>query len=141
MPIAAVARARRDRELAGVPTLPSQCAALGRGVGVALHLLELVATAGRRRARRPRRPARGASIRLSLDHRIASWRSPASAPGTPQGEALRRWGWVAVIALWGGLLAALGAGTANDLSGITLHFLDVGQGDAALSGHPRDDGS
>ena len=47
------------------------------------------------------------------------------------GEAIRRWGWAAVVVLWASLFWSWSPHPANSGSGLTLHFLDVGQGDGA----------
>jgi competence protein ComEC len=47
-------------------------------------------------------------------------------------EALRRWSWAGVVTLWAGTLWVWAPGSAHAGSGLTLHFLDVGQGDGAL---------
>ncbi len=60
---------------------------------------------------------------------LAGW---SISGGTTRWEAARRWGVVAALAAWGG--AGLNAfRTLHDASsGLALHFLDVGQGDACL---------
>jgi len=53
---------------------------------------------------------------------------------TTRVEAGRRAAWIAVAAVWTWLAIALGSGLISrpdEGSGLTLHFLDVGQGDAA----------
>ena len=54
---------------------------------------------------------------------------------TTRAEAVRRVAWFGVISVWGWLAVGLGSGLRgrpDEGSGLTLHFLDVGQGDAAL---------
>jgi competence protein ComEC len=46
-------------------------------------------------------------------------------------EAGRRAGWIATVCLWLALVRAGVAGATDGSGGLTLHFLDVGQGDAA----------
>lgn len=99
------------------------------GSGLALHLLELLATAGAAvpgghivtepelRSTLPWIAMLGGSLWAFGRH--TTWR-----------EAARRWSWMGVATLWGGVL--WGWTPADRGSGLTLHFLDVGQGDGAL---------
>jgi competence protein ComEC len=54
---------------------------------------------------------------------------------TTRPEAVRRSAWLGIAALWAWLAVALASGLRgrpDEGSGLTLHFLDVGQGDAAV---------
>jgi competence protein ComEC len=54
------------------------------------------------------------------------------AGGTSKWEALRRWALALVLVIWSGTLVALSETGHAATSDFTLHFLDVGQGDAAV---------
>ncbi|MDQ3224045.1 MAG: MBL fold metallo-hydrolase, partial [Gemmatimonadota bacterium] len=98
--------------------------------GLALHLLEVLATAG---AAIPGGHTVGvAELRSAAPWAvclavslwcIGKWNTLA--------EALRRWSWAGVVLLWGSLVWAWAPRAADTGSGLALHFLDVGQGDGA----------
>lgn len=106
--------------------------ALAAGSGLALHLLELAAVAG---AAVP-----GGHVILEPGNTAAAvpWVAGLAlglwAIGSCNtiAETGRRVGWVTSAALWAGLLRTLAPGSGDEARGLTLHFLDVGQGDAAL---------
>jgi competence protein ComEC len=131
IPIAAVAVPGVLASILVFPLWPGLAGALAAGSGVALHLLELAASAGAAipggHVIQPAEPRSAIVWTIGLAVALAGIGARATL-----GEAVRRWGWAAVVALWVGLAEGLAAGTANVSSGLTLHFLDVGQGDAAL---------
>jgi competence protein ComEC len=113
------------------PLWPGLAGALAGGAGLGLHLLEALATVGAAvpgghvvtvaepTATVPWLLALGLSLWATRRHNTAA-------------EAVRRWSWSGVAALWL-LLAWQSAPRAADTgSELALHFLDVGQGDGAL---------
>jgi competence protein ComEC len=113
------------------PLWPWLAAALAGGAGLALHLLELLATGGA--AVPGGHVIRAAELRSAGPWLVvlvlSLW---AIGRRNTVAEALRRWSWAAVAALWAGLLWSGVPGSADTGSGLALHFLDVGQGDGAL---------
>ena len=105
--------------------------ALASGSGLALHLLELLAMAGsavpggHTIATAELRSALPWVVGLALSLWCIGKRNTLA-------EAMRRWAWAGVVVLWGSLLWAGVPRDANTGSGLTLHFLDVGQGDGAV---------
>lgn len=131
IPLAALAVPGVLASLLTYPILPALAEALAGGAGLALHLLELLATGG---AAVPGghlvRPAEIQSAGPWAAGLIVSlW---AIGRRNTLAEAIRRWSWAAVLSLWAGLLWAWAPQSANAGSGLALHFLAVGQGDAAL---------
>jgi competence protein ComEC len=131
IPLAAVAVPGVLVSLLVLPLLPGLAGALAGGAGLALHLLELLATGG---AAVP-----GGHVIEAAEFRSAvPWFAGLVvslwAIGTRNtlAEAMRRWSWAGVVTLWAGTLWVWAPGSANAGSGLTLHFLDVGQGDGAL---------
>jgi competence protein ComEC len=105
---------------------------LAAGAGLALHLLELTARAG---ARIP-----GGHIVQAEELRsavpwlvvlaVAAW---GVGRRNTRAEALRRWALAGGVALWVTLAVSLAPALGGAGSGrLTLHFLDVGQGDGAV---------
>jgi competence protein ComEC len=98
---------------------------------LALHLLELLATAGA--AVPGGHLVEAAELRSAvpwlLGLIVSLW-----AIGTRNtfAESIRRWSWAGVATLWLGTFWAWAPGSADAGSGLTLHFLDVGQGDGAV---------
>jgi competence protein ComEC len=131
IPLAAVAVPGVLASLAVFPLLPGVAGALAGGAGLALHLLELLATAGA--AVPGGHVVMAAEIASAwpwaLALAVSLW---AMGRRNTLGEALRRWSWAGVAALWIGLLWAWVPGSADTGLGLALHFLDVGQGDGAL---------
>jgi competence protein ComEC len=130
IPLAGIAIPGVIASLLLFPLWPWLAATLAGGAGFALHLLELLATAG---AAIPGGHLTGpAQIRSAwpwvLALAVSLW---AIGRRNTLAEALRRWSWAAVTALWTGLLWGW-AGSADTGSGLALHFLDVGQGDGAV---------
>jgi competence protein ComEC len=131
IPIAAVAVPGVLASLLVFPLWPGLAAALAGGAGLGLHFLELLA-------------ALGSSIPGGHVTEVAEVRSAvpwviALAVGlwgigsrNTLAVALRRWSWALAAAMWAGLLWNVVPRPADSTSGLTLHFLDVGQGDGAL---------
>jgi competence protein ComEC len=65
---------------------------------------------------------------------VAIW---ATGPRNTAAEAARRLGWAAAILLWVRLATAAVPGSADGAGDLALHFLDVGQGDAAVLRTPK----
>ena len=136
IPLAAVAVPGVLASLLVYPIWSGLAGALASGSGLALHLLELLATAG---AAVPGGHTIGtADLRSALPWAaglgVSLW---CIGKRNTLAEAMRRWGWAGVVVLWGSLLWAGVPRAANTSSGLTLHFLDVGQGDGAVVRTPR----
>jgi competence protein ComEC len=131
IPLAAVAVPGVLASLLVFPLWPGLAGSLAGGAGLALHLLELLATAGA--AVPGGHIIEAAEIRSAipwiLSLIISLW---CIGKRNTLGEAMRRWGWVAVLVLWASLLWSWSSPPANSSSGLALHFLDVGQGDGAV---------
>jgi len=131
IPLAAVAVPGVLASLLVFPLWPGLAGSLAGGAGLALHLLELLASAGA--AVPGGHIIEAAEIRSAvpwiLGLTISLW---CIGKRNTLREAARRWGWAAVAALWAGLFWSWSPGTANSGSGLALHFLDVGQGDGAV---------
>jgi competence protein ComEC len=131
IPIAAVAVPGVLASLLIFPLWSGLAAALAGGAGLALHLLEVLAAAG---ASVPGgHLVEAAELRSAVPWvaalAVSLW---AIGKRNPLAEAVRRWSWAAVAALWATLLWAWAPGSADRGSGLALHFLDVGQGDGAV---------
>jgi competence protein ComEC len=130
IPLAAVAVPGVLASLLVFPLWPGFAGSLAGGAGLALHLLELLATAGA--AVPGGHIIEAAEIRSAvpwiLGLALSLW---CTGKRNTLGEALRRWGWAAVAVLWASLFWSWSPRTANSGSGLALHFLDVGQGDGA----------
>ncbi len=133
IPVAAVAVPGVILSLLLHPLSTSLAGEMASGAGLALHVLERLADLGAavpggHAAFMPGIPA---ALLWCVPLVVALWATGRRNSGR---EAARRFGWAAVVAGWGALLIALApTGGASDLdSGLTLHFLDVGQGDAAV---------
>jgi len=136
IPIAAAGVPGVFASLILLPAAPGPAAALAAGSGLALHSLELLARLG---AAIPgghllTEAGPAAAIPWVLLLTAALWSIHAR---TTAREAVRRWAWAGAVALWLPLLAGAGAFTGYDRSGLTLDFLDVGQGDGAVLRTPR----
>ena len=112
------------------PLLPPLARALAAGSGLVLNLLEGLAFAG---ARIPgghvvQAAGIGSAVPWLLLLGFAVW---STSGGMPGGEVLRRWLRFAVCAAWAGVFLALLPARPDGGSGLTLHFLRVGQGDGA----------
>jgi len=131
IPLAALAVPGILASLIMAPLSAHLAASLATGSGLALEGLDLLARWG---ARWP-----GACVWLPAEWKsslpwllvlaVALW---GMAGGTTATEALRRWALTLVCAVWAGNFAALYDARRDNPSDLTLHFLDVGQGDAAV---------
>jgi competence protein ComEC len=131
IPLAAIAVPGVLASLLVFPVWRGLAEAFAAGSGLLLHLLELLAVAGgavpgghlvtppELRSGLPWLGALGLSL----------W---AIGQRNTLAEALRRWSWVGVAALWSGLLGTLLPRSTDHGFGLALHFLDVGQGDGAV---------
>jgi competence protein ComEC len=131
IPLAAVAVPGVLASLLVYPLWRGLAEALASGSGLALHLLELLATAG---AAVPGGHTVGvaelrSAVPWTVGLAVALW---SIGKWNTLGEAVRRWAWACVVLLWASLLWASTPRAANTGSGLALHFLDVGQGDGAV---------
>jgi competence protein ComEC len=131
IPIAAVAVPGVLASLLLFPLVAPVAGAFAGGAGLMLHLLELVATAG------AAVPGGHALVESGRVGPVLPWLAAlaaglwVTAARTTLREATRRAGWTATAALWIGLARAPLPGAADGGRDLALHFLDVGQGDAA----------
>ncbi|HUF35278.1 MAG TPA: ComEC/Rec2 family competence protein [Gemmatimonadales bacterium] len=114
-----------------LPLTPAVAGAMAAGAGFCLHLLELAAAAGAAVPHghlllEPGDTAQGVLWLAGLGAGL--W---AIGSGNTLAETGRRLAWVATGLLWAGLLRAVPVSSADGDRDLTLHFLDVGQGDAA----------
>jgi competence protein ComEC len=136
IPLAAVTVPGVFASLLVFPLWPGFAAALAGGAGLGLHLLELLATAG---AAVPGGHVIGAAELQFAGPWVGALAVSLWAMGRRNtfSEALRRWSWSGVAALWVALLwnsVPISTDTGSELA---LHFLDVGQGDGAVLRTPR----
>jgi competence protein ComEC len=132
IPIAALAVPGVLASLILYPIVPVAAQAFAAGSGFALHLLELSAIAG---AAIP-----GGHIRVEPGHAVAvlPWLTVLAVAlwimgfRNTIGEAGRRLGWVVTASVWVTLVSRAPHGSGASGRDLTLHFLDVGQGDAAV---------
>jgi competence protein ComEC len=131
IPLAAVAVPGVLASLVFLPLWRGLASALAGGAGLALHLLELLAAGG---AAIPwGHVVEAAEVRSAVPWVVALALSLwAIGRRNTLAEALRRWSWAGVIAVWAGSLWTWAPGSADTGSGLALHFLDVGQGDGAV---------
>lgn len=136
IPLAALAVPGVFASLLVLPVAPWIAGAVAAGAGLGLHLLELLAAAG---------------AALPGGHVITEAGAAAALPWvvvlvvllwglharTTRAEALRRWAWAGALALWVPLALSLGPAPGSGRSGLTLHLLDVGQGDGAVLRTPH----
>jgi competence protein ComEC len=132
IPIAALAVPGVLASLVLLPIWSSGAEALASGAGLGLHLLEFCAAAGSALPAGYFAMEPGAFTAvlpwigvLTLALWITGWRNTLR-------EAGRRLGWCTVAALWLRLVPVSLFASADGGAGLTLHFLDVGQGDGAL---------
>ena len=137
IPIAAVAVPGVLASLLLHPILVPLARAFAGGAGLMLHLLELVATAG---AAVPGGHVLVESGRVAA---VLPWIGAlavglwVTAGRNTLREAARRAGWAVTLVLWIALARAPLVGAADGGRSLALHFLDVGQGDAAAIRTPR----
>ena len=132
IPVAAVAVPGVLASLLLFPILEPLARPFAAGAGLALHLLEIIAVAG------AAVPGGHQLMELASPGETLPWVGAlgvglwATAPRTTLPECGRRLGWcAAVVLLWGPVRTVLPV--AGDGGGdLSLHFLDVGQGDAAV---------
>ena len=131
IPLAAIAVPGVLASLLIYPIWSGLAEALASGAGLALHLLELLAIAG---AAVPGGHTVGAAELRSAVPWVAALAVSLWCIGKRNSlaEAARRWSWAGVVLIWGTLLHAWSPRPAHTASGLTLHFLDVGQGDGAV---------
>jgi competence protein ComEC len=130
IPLAALAVPGVVASLLVEPVWHGLAAALAAGSGLLLHALELLAEAG---AKTP-----GGHLVLAAEPRSAlPWAVALAAARWSIGrrntwqEAARRAGLLLAIWAWLALASGLRPAAGNAERGLTLHFLDVGQGDGA----------
>ncbi|HWB43497.1 MAG TPA: ComEC/Rec2 family competence protein, partial [Gemmatimonadales bacterium] len=132
IPVAALAVPGVLGSLALLPLWSAGAEALAAGAGLGLHLLELCAAAG---SALPAghvmvEPGRAASVVPWLGIlAVALW---ITAERNTMAEAGRRLGWCLVAGVWLSLARVPALRAADGAGDLTLHFLDVGQGDGAL---------
>ena len=132
IPIAALAVPGVLGSLVLLPVWSSGAEALAAGAGLGLHLLELCAAAG------AALPVGYVAIEPGAVPDILTWVGVLVlsvwiiGQRNTLGEAGRRLGWCLAAALWLHLAPGLRFASADGSRGLTLHFLDVGQGDGAL---------
>lgn len=131
IPLAAVAVPGVFASLMAFPLSPGLAASLAGGAGLGLHGLELLATAGA--AVPGGHVVCPAEISSALPW-IAALGTSLWAVGRRNtlAEAARRWSWSVVAALWLFLVRDTVSAASDTGSQLALHFLDVGQGDAAV---------
>jgi competence protein ComEC len=131
IPIAAVAVPGVLVSLLLQPIVAPLARPFAAGAGLLLHGLELVAAAG------AAVPAghqlleagdAGATLPWAVALLAGLW---ITRPHTTARESARRAGWTVTAGLWIGLVRAPLLGATDGDGSLTLHFLDVGQGDAA----------
>ncbi|HEX2217958.1 MAG TPA: DNA internalization-related competence protein ComEC/Rec2 [Gemmatimonadales bacterium] len=132
IPIAALAVPGVLASLVFLPVWAPAAEALAAGAGLGLHLLELCAVAGAAvpvgyMAMEP--GSLRSTVPWILVLALSLW--ILGSRNTTR-EAARRFGWCVAAALWVGLAPAAAFGSADGGGGLTLHFLDVGQGDGAV---------
>ncbi len=142
IPLAALVVPAVVASLIAGSTLPILAAPLASGAGLGLGLLQEVARWGN--AIPGGHLVMAASLAAAGPWIVLLGALLWSVHRTTRGEAARRLGWVATVVVWSWLLAA----TLSDLrirpdegSELALHFLDVGQGDAAAIRTPAGTGS
>ena len=131
IPLAAIAVPGVLASLLMYPVWSALAEALASGAGLALHLLELLAIAGSA-------VPGGHTVGAAELRSAAPWATALALSLWCMGkrnslaEVARRWSWAVVVLMWGTLLYAWSPRAAHTASGLTLHFLDVGQGDGAV---------
>jgi competence protein ComEC len=131
IPIAAVAVPGVLVSLLLQPVVPVLARPFAAGAGLLLHALELVAVAGAAIPGGHQLLEAGdvaATLPWALALGAGLW---ITQPHTTRGEAMRRTGWITAALLWVALARAARLGATDGDGSLALHFLDVGQGDAA----------
>jgi competence protein ComEC len=131
IPLAAVAVPGVLVSLLAYPLAPGLARPFAAGAGLLLHLLELLASAGGAVPGGHQMVTAGDVSTTGawlLTLALGLW---ATRAHTTRGEAARRAAWSVSAALWVGLARHLRPTATDSDAGLTLHFLDVGQGDAA----------
>jgi competence protein ComEC len=114
------------------PLSPALAQPFAAGAGLGLHLLEVAAAAG------AAIPGGHMLTQAGELRGVLPWAAALAVALWVMGtrntlkEAGRRFGWSATIVLWLGLVRGGVPGSADSDRELTLHFLDVGQGDAAV---------
>ena len=132
IPIAALAVPGVLASLVVLPFWTPAADALAAGAGMGLHLLELCAAVG------AAIPIGYAAMEQGSLRATAPWIAVLALSLWVVGhrntvpEAARRCGWCLAAALWLGLAPAVAGGSADGRGDLTLHFLDIGQGDGAV---------
>jgi competence protein ComEC len=132
IPIAAVAVPGVLMSLLLYPLAPYLAGTFAAGAGLALHLLELTAAAGAKVPYGHQLLSAGeptGALAWAVALGVGLW---CTAPRNTLAEAARRMGWALTTVLWLALAHSTLPRAANGGRGLALHFLDVGQGDAAL---------
>jgi competence protein ComEC len=132
IPLAAVAVPGVLASLLLFPLAPALARAFAAGAGLLLHLLELLAAGGAaipggHQLVEPYDVWATAAWLLTLA--LGLW---VTRQHTTRAEATRRAGWCITAALWLALAREARASATDSNGDLTLHFLDVGQGDAAV---------
>ncbi len=132
IPLAAVAVPGVLASLLLYPISLAAARAFAAGAGLTLHLIELAATAGAAIPGGHMKTEPGQWVYavpwlaiLAIALWIMQTRNTVS-------EAARRLGWVCVLGIWAVLLQGTIRGSGASRRDLALHFLDVGQGDAAV---------
>ncbi len=136
IPLAALAVPGVVASLLVHPVLPGLAGALAAGAGLGLHALELLARAG---AALPHGcllvpPTLASAVGAGVVLMAVRW---AAGPFVTLPEAARRVAATLALASWIAALAVLPAPAGDGRDGLTLHFLDVGQGDGAAIRTPH----
>lgn len=137
IPLAALAVPGVIASLLLHPVALAPARAFAAGAGLSLHLIELAATAG---AAIPgghfsTEPGRWlAAVPWLVVLAVGLWIAELH---NTRAEAGRRLGWVAALGLWFALLRGTLSASGASSRDLALHFLDVGQGDAAVLRTPR----
>ncbi|HEX3235524.1 MAG TPA: DNA internalization-related competence protein ComEC/Rec2 [Gemmatimonadales bacterium] len=137
IPLAAIAVPGVLASLLLYPLAPALARPFAAGAGLGLHLLELAASAG------AAIPGGHMLVQPGDPRVVLVWVAVLGVALWVMGtrntlaEAGRRTGWCAAAVLWLSLARTAVPGSADSDRDLTLHFLDVGQGDAAVLRTPR----
>jgi competence protein ComEC len=137
IPLAAIAVPGVLASLLLYPLSPALAQPFAAGAGLGLHLLEVAATGG------AAIPGGHMLMQPGELRGVLPWAAALAVALWVMGtrntlkEAGRRLGWSAAIVLWLGLVRGSIPGSTDSDRDLTLHFLDVGQGDAAVLRTPH----